>query len=82
MLADWLEEKAAQERAAGFDWKTPGDVMSCKIEEMLVQELGRDEYKRRWLAFRDEQDELRAEVVRYEDRHGIETEENNVILNL
>ena len=82
MLANWLEEKAAQERAAGADWKTPSDVMARKIQEMLVQELGRDEYQRRWLAFRDEQSELRAEVVRYDDRNDTETEENNVILNL
>lgn len=68
LLNDWLKEQADQ---AEYH-KTPGDILACKIREMLVRELGRDEYNKRHDAYMEEQSNLRTQVVRYEIEHDVD----------
>ncbi len=67
ILEDWLKEKAQKER-----YKTPSDIFTEKITELLYRELGMDGVRERFKKYQNEQSSRTREYLEYCEKNGID----------
>ena len=67
LLEGWLKEEAQKER-----YRTPTDIFTEKISELLYRELGEDGVRERFKQYQDEQSSRTREYLKYCKKEGID----------